>query len=528
MRLSGGERGQVRGLIVMWVLGALGGGALAQEGAAPGGEDPQALQRRLEELEGKVRALEAERAAGTPTAPADASPADAAPVSSAGGGPAGVGVSFEEGLLLELPLSLRLRVHGQVRFRGEYRDPRDYRIPGTFGRPAADNADDAEDFVSQRTWVTLELTVREHIRAGVGVMDARLWGDQPIGADSAELFLREGWVELERILDQPLRVRVGRTLLPRLGDQRLFSDLDWAPVPRIWDAVQATWEPEGWFVTAMAANLREAQVQTPRGDENDDFWLAGVYASNRAIEGCELDVYFFWRELSDELFLNEARFGNGFTTRLGEREDYSLGGRVRLEQGPVGATLEAVYQWGNQAGDRVETFAGAAKAWVKLPLPEGLPKLRIAAEYAYASGDRDPSDGRLNTFDPIFPFGHAYHGHMDLVLWSNIHAASLQLTAGMPAPLEWLELHADGHLFWLDKTKDAWFALTKTPIRRDPSGAADSYLGGELDLYAQVRLWKNRIFVWAGFSQFFTGKYVRDTGKAEDQRWAFLLFEVNF
>lgn len=508
---------------------ALAAGVSAQEPAPDQAPDPQALQRRLDELEAKVQALEAERR-DEPVIPREPAPSTgpAAGPTVAAVDTSGVGWSVKDGLLLELPWSMSLRVHGQVRFRGEYRDPRDYRIPGTFGRPAAENADDAEDFVSQRTWITLEFKVREHLRAGVGIMDARLWGDTPIGADSADLFLREGWVELDRILDQPLKVRVGRMLLPRLGDQRVFSDLDWAPVPRIWDAVQATWEPEGWFITAMASNLREAQVQTPRGDENDDFWLAGAYVSNRMLEGCEFDTYFFWRELHDDVFLNEARFGNGFTTRPGDREDFSVGGRMRVEAGPTGFTLEGLYQFGQQAGDRIEAFAAAGKVWFKLPLPEHLPRLRLAAEYAYASGDRDPSDGRLNTFDPIFPFAHAYHGHQDLVLWSNIHAFSLQFTAGMPKPVEWLELHADGHVFWLDKTRDAWYAVNKTPIRRVPSGAAGSELGSELDIYAQIRLWENRIFVWTGFSQFFTGKYVRDTGKSEDQRWAFLLFEVNF
>lgn len=491
----------------------LAGGARAQEPptAAELREKLEAVEARLRELEEAER----QRRLGEPDPlappPAEAPPAAEAP-------PGDVAAVTTEGVILELPLSTRLKVSGHLRVRGEARSPADYRIPGTFGRPATEDGDDAEDFVLQRAWISLDFQFHEHLRGVVSVMDSRQWGDQTIGNDAAETYIREAYVEVQDLFDQPLSIKLGRGLVPALGDQRLFSSLDpWANVPRIWDGVMVTYAPEGWWITGFASNLREAGVQAPKGDENDDFWLTGLYASCRLIEKHELDAYFVWRELSDDIFTNERG------TRTDDRTDYTAGVRAKGELGPLGYSGEFVYQFGHQAGDRIQAFAAAAKGWFTQKLGDER-KLRLGAEYAFASGDQDPTDGANETFDPLFPFGHFYHGHMDQMLWRNMHAVSAQLAFFAAS---WVSLHADGHVFWLDKRRDAWYGVGKTQ-RRDPTGRADSHIGTELDLYVQVRLWENRLFLWTGYSHFWTGEHVRDTGKSEDMDWAFAHLEFNF
>lgn len=488
--------------VVLFVaLGSL--GALAQEVPAPSTPDRAS---ELDELRARLARLEAELSArpGPPAAPAVEEPSAAAITS--------------QGVVVKLPLSMSLTMRGHLRVRGEQRSPADYRVPGTFGRPATDEADDDESFIAQRAWIGLDFQANEHLRGVISIMDARTWGDQTIGADAAETFIREAYVELQRLLGQPLTLKLGRGLVPALGDQRLFSALDpWAMVPRLWDAVQLTYEPKDWFLTAFASNLREAQVQTPKGDENDDFWLSGLYASWRGIAKHELDAYFVWRDLSDDVFQNQT------ATRAGDREDYTAGVRVKGETGPIGYSGELAYQWGSQAGDRVQAWAAATKAWFTQELG-GDAKVRLGGEYAFASGDDDPADGSSETFDPIFPFGHFYHGHMDQILWRNVHAVSSQLAV---FPVGWVSLHADGHVFWLAAQQDAWYGVGKVQ-RRDVTGSSGNHVGSELDLYVQVKMWEGRLFLWAGYSHFWTGEYVRNTGKSEDMDWAFAHVEFNF
>lgn len=504
---------------------------LAALAAPAGAQDPsetEALRAQLEAVEARLRELEAaeaRRRLGEPDPLAPPPPGEgAAPEEDAARGQ-GVASVTTQGLLLRLPFSSSLAVRGALRVRGETRDHADYRVPGTFGRPAWADPRDGADMILQRTWIGFELEVRERVRAVVSIMDSRLWGDQPAAQDTAETYVREAFVEARDLFGEPLRVRIGRGLLPNLGDQRLFSSLEWSNTPRQWDAVQVTYEPEGWMLSAFASNLREAQVQTPAGDENDDFWLVGVYASCRLIERHELDLYAVWRDLSDEVFTGEPRAKNGFAPRPGDREDWTLGARLKGEVWRLGWSAEAVYQYGDQAGDTVDAWAAAAKAWYTHPLDEEGRKVRVGVEYAFASGDRDPADGRNQTFDPLLPFGHFYHGHLDLVGWRNVHALSAQLAV---FPLPWLSVHADGHVFWLDQRRDAWYAANKSPLRRDPTGVADSHLGAEVDVYVQARVWEDRLFLWAGYSHFWTGEYVRETGGSADMDWAFLQLELSF
>jgi hypothetical protein len=512
----------VRSPFAALVAVVLAGPAVAQEAAPAPSNDAlsnEELQRRLSELEARFRALEAERGPSDPLAPVTTAPAEPPE--------ADVAEVGSQGLAVELPLSIKLKINGHLRFRGEHRSPRDYRIPGQFGRPATESKDDGEDFVLQRTWLSFDFQVLEQLRAVVSVMDVRTWGDQPMGNDAAETFLREGYIEGQKLFDQPLSIKVGRTLVPSLGDTRLFMSLDpWANMPRLWDAVQVTYEPEGWWLYGFASNLREAQVQTPRGDENDDYWMSGVYASNRMVAKHELDAYLFWRHLSDDTqFTAEPRFGNGNFARPGDRKDFTAGARLKgsLLDELIGYTAEGVYQWGDQAGDPIRAWAAAST--LSSTFGVAGTKVKLLGEYAFASGDQDPNDGVVETFDPLFPFAHFYHGHMDLILWKNLHAASAQLTVW---PVKWLSLHADGHVFWLDKRQDAWYALNGRPTRRDASGRAGSHLGQELDLYVRVKLWEDRLLVWTGYSHFWTGEYLRETGKSEDQDWVFCHVQFNF
>ncbi len=423
----------------------------------------------------------------------------------------------EPGPLLQIktPLMRSLTIGGRFRLRGEWRDPADYRVPGTFGRPATDDPDGDTDMVLMRTRLYFDVDVIDPVRVYVEMQDSRQWGDEPSTvADTADLSLKQGYVEFRKVLGAPLSVRAGRMELPALGDQRLISPLDWHNVGRSWDGVHATWTPADWVVHGIATNLKEANLTG--GDAGDDHWFGGLYASYRGMKDHELDAYVFHRSLSDRTFAAEVG------GRKGERWDLTPGFRAKGKCGAWDYGGEVMGQFGSQAGDPVRAWAGAATLGCTFDIAW---KPRVGVEYDYASGDRDPTDHEFNTFDPLLPFNHAYQGHGDFVGWRNLHDAMVSVRV---APCGTLTVNLDAHAFRLAESRDAWYGDPPgVTIRRDKTGGSGRDLGESIDLYAKWKWW-DRVAFWTGYSHFFPGSYVDRTGIAPDGNWVFLQMEVYF
>lgn len=414
-------------------------------------------------------------------------------------------------LKIDAPLLESLKIGGELRVRGEWRDPADYRIPGTFGRPATDDPDDDTDFVLQRTRLNLDGTVIRQLRVFVQIQDSRQWGDEPsLNADTADVEMKQGFLEIR---EDELSIKLGRVEVPALGDQRMISPLPWHNVGRSMDGGVATYAPEGWRLSVLAANIQEAALT--RDDADDDFILGGVYASCRKVEGHELDVYLYWRDLSNRVFLDEDGGSPG------EREDLTTGIRLKGVQGAFDYTAEVAHQFGHQVRDRIRAWAAAVTFGATLDHDW---KPRIGFELARSSGDEDPTDGKSQTFDPLLPFTHNFHGHADLVGWRNLESLMVTMKAN---PCEAVSVHVDVHAFRLAEERDAWYGAAGTAVRRDATGAASRTLGQEVDVYARWRLW-GRVDFWGGYSRFVGGPFVEDTGFEEDTDWVFLQMELKF
>ena len=105
----------------------------------------------------------------------------------------------------------------------------------------------------------------------------------------------------------------------------------------------------------------------------------------------------------------------------------------------------------------------------------------------------------------------------------NLNDYSWQLTA---KPMKKLKLEAGLHLFYLDTPKDSWYSAARTVTRTASSALADvnSHLGNEVDLVAQYQL-NPIVNVMLGYSHFFAGKYMKQTGTHDDADFVYLQTE---
>ena len=163
---------------------------------------------------------------------------------------------------------------------------------------------------------------------------------------------------------------------------------------------------------------------------------------------------------------------------------------------------------------------------------------RLGLEYSFASGDSDPTDGKHETFENLFPTNHKFYGYMDFFSLQNLHDVRIMLTA-KPTPR--LSLALEGHLFWLADDRDSLYAVNGTPRGGLTSTAGTGYglnssyskfVGGEIDFIAGYSLTKFASLE-AGFGHFFTGGYVNSTfsavaGGSTSANWFYLQTTVTF
>jgi hypothetical protein len=411
--------------------------------------------------------------------------------------------------VLRVPLVEKAELGGQFRVRGEYKDPVDYRLPGTNGRPATESVHDGDEVALLRVRLHLDVEILKDLKAFVQIQDSRSFGEEgSVLTDLESTDLHQGWVRMSNLFDQPLAVQVGRTELPQLGDGRIVSPLDWHNVGRTWDGVGATWTPKDLWVHGFAVILGEDATTNAR-----DQYFYGLYASYRGVEKHEIDVYAFGRDL-------RTKTATGEDGKVGDITDWTLGVRVKGAAAGFDYSGEADVQTGDFANDSTQASAFAVAGGYTIDVSW---KPRIGVEATRASGDDSPTDGDRGTFDPLFPFAHAYHGGYDLVGWRNVRSLMVSLRV---QPLEWLTVQLDGHLFRLDERRDAWYGITGA-TRRDATGGTNPDIGRELDLSGKMKC-NDRVDVWVGFAYFQAGDFVEQTGPSPDGLWGFGQVTVKF
>lgn len=392
-----------------------------------------------------------------------------------------------------------IKFGGQIRARQESTNILSYATPG--GRHGQD-----QTLLRIRLWA--EADAGHDIKGYLQLQDARLFGSEPnTTANTANVDLHQGYLDILNIFGQPVDARIGRMEL-QYGDQRLVGTLDWNNVGRAFDGARLRYRFEQAAVDAFAVNVK----QTADVKRNQAFW--GLYSSCKAVSRHEADLYVLGRDFGDGT--QTAELGN-----KGNLSDRTLGARVKGTPGAWDYTGEAAWQFGRKAGQRARAWAAAATGGYTFAHAY---KPRLGVEYDYASGDSNPSDNAVQTFDPLFPTGHLYQGYQDIFYWRNGH--DFKGTASIVPAAGW-KVQADYHKFLLDHGFDAWYDKTGAVIARDMTGGSGRNVGDEIDLHVRAKF-RDTIGLWFGYSRFFPGRFVKNTVGNKDRDWAFFQATLDF
>lgn len=322
---------------------------------------------------------------------------------------------------------------------------------------------------------------------------ARKGGPRPIDAD--ELDLHQAFIEVAfGGGDQRDNVRLGRQEI-MFGSERLVSVRDGPNVRRSFDGVRAILRSRGWQadVFAVAPVHVAPGVFDNRRERTQTLW--GVYATRPMIDSrLALDVYYLG-------FVNmRARFEQG----VARERRHSLGARGSGKVTGFDYDLELVGQWGSFGSARIQAWTAASNVGYTVSRWPARPRFGLKADVT--TGDDDPTDSRLTTFNPLFPRG-GYFGLASLI--GPLNHIDLHPSVDV-ALAKRLTVSGDWDVFWRESVGDGQynaFGALQVPA----NGNRERFVGSQASATAVLRL-NEHLAVIVNYGHFFTGPFVRQMG----------------
>jgi hypothetical protein len=394
---------------------------------------------------------------------------------------------------------------GEARYRPEWRDNADL--------------DDAIDDETRQAFMRLRLGVsvayKSDYRAFVQIQDSRVAGEEASPTSNEKnLDLHQGFLEVGRAASDRVNLTLGRQEW-RYGEERLIGAANWTNVGRSFDGVRARYSSRSLWIDGLAARIatRPDPVGPLPGPATTGSDLFGLYGHRSARKEAEYEAY--WLLFKDHLSQP------GETGGVSDSAIHAFGVRGKDRFGPVDLTVEGALERGRLFGD--ELRAGAAAAIVGYTIGSR-PKVRFLGGYDYATGDRDPADGRQNEFFNFFPTNHALYGYIDYQGWRNLHSpwAGVGLTAGRHY------VQAKVHRFGLDQARGPWKSEDgRSVLGFDSTGGSGTNIGREVDLNWRYA-WQEKATIEAGYARFAPGRFARLTRGADASDWGYVMLTAGF
>lgn len=422
---------------------------------------------------------------------------------------------------IHLDENWRLRLGGEARVRWESETNRN------FG--ARDPSHDA--YLLYRELLHADLRYRNLFRIFIEGIDARVADrDLPQIPGMENAFDMQQLFADVRILGEqsPLTLRVGRQELS-YGKERLIGKLDWMNQGRRFDGaklryssakldVDAFWVKPVFFMNRPFTNpwnthINEGMNRKPdHWREEQNFY--GLYSTYKGIAGHAIDVYF--------LGLNDRGIFVNANNRYGDLNVYTIGSRFAGATGRLDYDIECAGQWGKWDGDEVHAWmVGSDFGYTFADVPT-TPRLGLG--FDYATGDDTPRDQSHDTFNQLYPTGHAFLGYIDLVARENIIAPNVNVTF---KPHKSVTAKLFFYHFWLDSNLDALYNAGANPIRRNVSGSSGNDVGSELD--ARV-IWQVDVHssLMVGYSHFWPSSFINTSGFSRDADFVYIQYQFKF
>ncbi|MCW5559086.1 MAG: alginate export family protein, partial [Verrucomicrobiae bacterium] len=366
---------------------------------------------------------------------------------------------------------------------------------------------DSTGYLLQRYLLSGDLHYRDSFRVFGQFMSApeegRAGGPRPTDREIGDL--HQGFLDAKFGLDgqSTLTIRPGRQEM-YYGSQRLVSVREAPNIRLSFDGLRMLYRRENLQLDAFVTKPVKSRPGYFDDEPNPDSTFWGVYgvAPWPLLPGGHADFYYLGFE-NDTAAYNQG---------AGREVRHSIGTRVWGKASGWDYNVELVYQFGSFGDGRLSAWTAASETgytFAHLPLQ---PRFSFKADIA--SGDRNPGDSKLQTFNALFPKG-AYFSETGLVGPANlvdVHPGiELKLTPR-------LTFFGDWDFFWRQTAGDGLYSNALRLVRAGDQTDA-RYIGSQVQAMLQWNISKH-FAATVVYAHFFAGEFLKETPPGNDVNYA--------
>ena len=327
-----------------------------------------------------------------------------------------------------------LTLSGEIRYRAE-----GFHVRSNGATPST-----MDNYLLQRYLVGVDLHLGPRFRLFTevqsGIINGQLRSPRPTDQNIADF--HQGFLEWR----QPLKARsvfglkAGRQELS-IGSSRLISASPGLNVKRSFDGALFYFRNNSWRISGTFAKLVSVNpsVFDDRPDHEQTFWGAAISRKSPRFQQGELGFY----------YLNVDRAHAEYDQGQGRDLRHTAGMKWTGTGTRLDLNNDFIWQWGSFEGSAVRAWAFSTETGYRFAGARGKPRLSVRTDFA--SGDRDRSDPRLQSFNPLFP-GNSYSGQVGFFGPTNLTDFTPAVTfilkknsfVSFEAPSYWRTSTADG------------------------------------------------------------------------------------
>lgn len=362
--------------------------------------------------------------------------------------------------------------------------------------------EDKDGFVLTRYLAHTDLHLGRHFRTFVQLQSSMASGQvgTPSPVDQNILDLHQAFADLSTSVKntESLTFRLGRQEL-MYGSQRLVSVRDAPNNRQAFDAARLIYTSPKLRFDAFYSYYVPAKpnIFDDGFNKGSQFW--GAYAVFNKVPLLQnIDLYYLG------IYKKIAVFDAG----MGTERRHSVGTRIWGVTPDWQYDIEALYQFGDFAGGAISAWTASANVSYTLGKTVYKPQLGIKTEVI--SGDRHTNDGRLNTFNPLFPRG-GYFGLAALIGPSNLTDIHPYFQMNLTKKLVF---SVDYDLFWRMSRNDGIYAVSGKMIYPGKAGTSAKIgrqLGAAFEFSPNKHFYLRQEFTW-----FNAGEYLKHAGPGKD------------